>query len=574
MDGMTQWWKNAVVYQIYPRSFADSNGDGVGDLAGVARHVDYLVDLGVDAVWLSPIYASPQDDNGYDISDYDAIDPMFGTMGDFDAMVATLHGRGIKVVMDMVLNHTSDEHAWFQASRDPGSDKRDWYIWRPPRPGHTPGAPGAEPTNWGSFFGGPGWEFDPASGEYYLHLFSRKQPDLNWENPDVRAELIAMMRRWVARGVDGFRFDVLNLISKTYPLADGPETPGTGLSMDPSVVLEGPRLAEFIQELNREVGFDEHDLLTVGEFVMVTPEAAWEHTADSHRELGMVFSFDHMMVDQVPGGMKWDLAPMRLPVLKKVLATWQDALASSGWNTLFWENHDQPRSVSRFGDDSPELRVASAKTLGTTLMFLRGTPFLYQGEELGMTNAGFTVRDQYRDIETLNFLALAEAAGMPHENALAAVAAKGRDNARTPMQWDASDTAGFPSGTPWLAVTGNQASINAADEVADPSSVFQHYRRLIEVRRRASVVRTGHFELLLPEHEAVFAYTRANGVHAMLVVANWSSETVTVAPWDLPGITSARALVTTHGEAQLTSEGLVLRPWESLAFCLGDDWQE
>ena len=570
---MSPWWKNAVVYQIYPRSFADSNGDGIGDLAGITDKADYLAQLGADAVWLSPVYTSPQDDNGYDISDYDDIDPLFGTLADFDAMVAALHARGIKVIMDQVLNHTSDEHAWFQASRDKASDKRDWYLWRPAREGFEPGTPGAEPTNWSSFFGGPAWEYDPASGEYYLHLFSRKQPDLNWENPAVRAELVAMMRRWIDRGVDGFRFDVLNLISKTYPLVDGVADPVTGLCMDPTMVLEGPRLSEFIQELNREVGFDESDLLTVGEFVMATPETAWKHTADSHKELGMVFGFDHMFLDQREGGMKWELAPLELPRLKQALAKWQDALASSGWNTLFWENHDQPRSVSRFGDDRPEFRVASAKTLGTTMMLMRGTPYLYQGQELGMTNAGFTEIEQYRDLEGLNMHTMATGLGLPQPFVMAALAAKGRDNARTPMQWDATPTAGFTTGTPWIGMPGNQAEINALDEVADPDSVFNHYRQLIDFRRRSSLAHEGHFALLLPDDPAVFAYTRGDGGQAMLVIANWSTDEVTVSRDSLPAMVHARPTLGTHGDPLLGADALVLRPWESIVYCIGDAWR-
>ena len=567
MHTMTSWWKNAVVYQIYPRSFADSSGDGIGDLPGITAHVPYLAKLGVDAVWLSPIYASPQDDNGYDISDYEDIDPLFGSMADFEEMVAALHAHGIKLIMDLVVNHTSDEHPWFVESRDPASPKRDWYIWRPARDGYEPGTEGAEPTNWGSFFGGRGWEYDPASKEYYLHLFSRKQPDLNWENPDVRHEIHAMMKRWVARGVDGFRMDVINLISKTYPLADGHVTPGTDVSMDPSLVVEGPRLSEYLREMHDAVGFTERDLITVGEFVLATPETAWKHSSENARELSMVFGFEHMMLDQAPDGTKWDVAPLPLPELKKTLARWQEAMATSGWNTVFWENHDQPRSVSRFGDDSDEFRAASAKTLGTTMMLLRGTPYLYQGQELGMTNAGFTDLGQYRDLESLNFHRIATGLGVPEEMVMGALAAKGRDNARTPMQWDASG--GFTSGTPWIGGPGNEARINAADQEDDPDSVFSYYRRLIEIRHGNSAARDGRFELLLPDDPAVFAYLRTEGTQGLLVLANWSSAPATV-PWDaLPDVRGGRVLCATH-DVRPVGDALVLQGWESRVYCLGD----
>lgn len=557
------WWHSAVAYQIYPRSFADSNRDGVGDLRGIITHLDYLAMLGVDVIWLSPIYRSPMDDNGYDISDYDDVDPLFGTLADFDALVEGLHARGMRLVMDMVVNHTSDVHPWFLESRKPGSAKRDWYYWRPAREGFEPGTPGAEPTNWGSFFSGRGWTFDPASGEYYLHLFSPRQPDLNWENSDVRAEIYAMMRRWLDRGVDGFRFDVINLISKTLPLVDGPAGPD-GVCYDPSMVTEGPRLHEFLKELNREVGIDERQLFTVGEMVRVNSADARSHTDPAAGELGMVFTFEHMSLDAGPSGIKWDIAGLHLPALKANLAHWQDELADVGWNSLYWENHDQPRSVSRFGDDSPEFRVASAKTLATTLHLLKGTPFVYQGQEFGTTNADFTGIEQYDDIESRNFYAAGLALGQPSDQLLAALALRSRDNARTPMAWNGGPNAGFTAGTPWLPLNANHDQINAAEAMADSGSIFHHYRKLIALRHNSEVVRQGRFELLLGEHPTLFCYLRSLGGEVLLVLANWSSEPVELPLDRLPSLTGARLLLGTHDEV-----GEALAGWESRVYRLG-----
>jgi len=561
------WWHNAVVYQIYPRSFADSDGDGVGDLPGIVSRLDYLAGLGVDVVWLSPIFTSPMEDNGYDVADYDNVDPLFGTNGDLDALIDGSHRRGMKLVLDMVLNHTSSQHPWFIDSRSKSSVKRDWYYWRPARPGFTPGTPGAEPTNWAAFFGGRAWEYDPESGEYYLHLFAPGQPDLNWDNPDVRQELFAMMRRYVDRGVDGFRFDVVNMVSKTLPLADGPAAPD-GLCYDPSLVADGPRIHEFLADMNREVGISQRDLFSVGEMVMVDVEKARVYTDPGNRELGMVISFDHMGLDQDPAGLKWDLRPYRLADLKHVLAHWQDGLAGVGWNCLYLENHDQPRSVSRFGDDSPQYRVASAKTLATTLHLLGGTPFIYQGEEIGMTNAGFTDLEQYRDVESLNFAHAALGAGLPEPAVLASLGAKSRDNARTPMCWDGSASAGFSEGTPWLPVNANHGDINAASDIADPDSVYHHYRKLIALRHEVPVVTNGHFELLLGDDERIFAYTRTSDDATLLVVANWCSQPTTW-PDGLPDVTNATLVLGTHpvtgNGRELAGE---LAAWESRVLLL------
>ncbi|MFZ5870087.1 MAG: glycoside hydrolase family 13 protein [Actinomycetota bacterium] len=556
------WWKSAVVYQIYPRSFADGDGDGIGDLAGVERRLDYLAALGVDVLWLSPVYPSPQDDNGYDISDYQAIDPVFGTLEQFDELLAQVHDRGMRLIMDLVVNHTSDEHPWFVQSRSsPDDPKRDWYWWRPPRPGMDAGAPGAEPTNWRSFFSGPAWELDPATGEYYLHLFSRKQPDLNWENPEVRQAVYAMMRWWLDRGVDGFRMDVINLISKDPRLPDGHLT-GPGMLGDGSpYYVCGPRIHEFLAEMHREV-FAGRDgrLLTVGEMPGVTVDEAVLFTDPARGEVDMVFQFEHVQVDQ--GESKWDVHPLRLRDLKASLGRWQVGLADRGWNSLYWNNHDQPRVVSRFGDDG-RYRVESAKLLGTVLHLHRGTPYVYQGEELGMTNTSFTSLDDFRDIESLNHYAHEVANGVSPDVVLAGLRAMSRDNARTPMQWDATEHAGFTTGTPWIAVNPNHVEINAESAVADQDSVFHHYRRLIELRHTEPVVVHGDFHMLLADHDTVYAFTRRLDDVALLVVANFSGEDVDAPVPDAAGWAASELVLGNYPDV---AGDLRLRPWEARVY--------
>jgi oligo-1,6-glucosidase len=565
VDRPTDWWKSAVVYQIYPRSFADSNGDGMGDIPGIVSHLDYLAELGIDVVWLSPVYTSPMDDNGYDISDYQDVDPMFGTLEDLDLLIAGLHQRGIKIVMDLVVNHTSDEHPWFIESRDPDSPKRDWYWWRPARPGFEPGSEGAEPTNWEAAFSGSAWQFDERSGEYYLHLFSAKQPDLNWENPEVRRAIYDMMNWWVDRGVDGFRMDVINLISK-HELVDGVPVPGRTRVHSFQFTANGPRLDEFLAEMNAEVGLDARNLLTVGEMPGSTIETARRATDPANHELNMVFTFEHVSLDSRPGGGgKFDLAPLLLPALKQNLNEWQLALADAGWNSLYWDNHDQPRAVSRFGDDSPEHRVNSAKTLATVQHMHRGTPYIYQGEELGMTNTYFTAIEHYRDIESLNYHAAALSLGMEVEAVLHSLSVKSRDNARTPMQWDDTSHAGFTEGIPWLPVNPNYLAINAAAAVEDPNSVFHHFRKLIELRHDHPVVVYGRFELVLPDHEQIWALTRTLDDQVLLMIANCSSEPARVPPDATPDLTGAQLLLATHGD----STSLDLEPWESRIYLFG-----
>lgn len=556
------WWTSAVVYQVYPRSFADSDGDGVGDLRGVLDRVDHLAELGVDVVWLSPIYPSPQDDNGYDISDYRDVDPTFGTLADLDALLAALHGRGMRLVMDLVVNHTSDEHPWFVESRSSADNpKRDWYWWRPPRHGMAAGAPGAEPTNWRSFFSGPSWELDETTGEYYLHLFSRKQPDLNWENPEVREAVYDMMRWWLDRGVDGFRMDVINVVSKDPALPDGPVH--DGLWGDGSAAYtNGPRIHEFLAEMHREVFAGRSDrLLTVGEMPGVTVEHARLFTDPARAEVDMVFQFEHVGLDHGPGG-KFDVRPLRLTDLKASFGRWQAELADVGWNSLYWNNHDQPRVVSRFGDDG-RYRRESATMLATVLHLHRGTPYVYQGEELGMTNAGFTSFDDYRDIESLRHVADARAAGhSTDEDLLAGLAAMGRDNARTPMQWDSSPHAGFTTGTPWLPVNPNHTQINAAQQRADETSVFHHYRRLVALRHDEPVVALGDFTMLLPDHEHVYAFTRTLGDDTLLVLGSFSGDEQRVEVDDAAG---SALVLGNYPDASAPADGtVVLRPWEAL----------
>lgn len=558
------WWKAAVVYQIYPRSFADSNGDGIGDLPGITSRLDYLADLGVDVIWLSPVYPSPHDDNGYDISDYQDIDPLFGTLADFDKLLGAVHERGMRLMMDLVVNHTSDEHPWFVESRSgKDSPKRDWYWWRPAREGMEPGTPGAEPNNWRSFFSGPAWEFDPATGEYYLHLFSRKQPDLNWENPEVRQAVYAMMRWWLDRGVDGFRMDVINFISKDPALPDGPVL-GRGPYGDGSAFYVcGPRIHEYLQEMHREVlAAHEGRLITVGEMPGVTLEQARLFTDPARRELDMVFQFEHVTLDQ--GTDKWDVRPLRLTDLKASLGRWQTGLSDVGWNSLYWNNHDQPRVVSRFGDDG-EYRVRSATMLATVLHLHRGTPYVYQGEELGMTNAPFTSIDDFRDIESLNHYAEAVAAGDDPQEVLAALRRMSRDNARTPMQWDDSPHAGFTSGTPWIPVNPNHTEVNAAAAVADPNSVYHHYRRLIELRHTEPVVVYGDFTMLLPEDERIYAFTRRYEDTELLVLGNFTGGVVTAEIPDAECWAEAELLLANHPAGPGTKP-LELGPWEARVY--------
>ena len=512
------WWKEAVIYQIYPRSFQDSNGDGIGDLNGVTMRLDYLKKLGIDVIWLSPVYKSPNDDNGYDISDYRDIMTEFGTMEDFDRMLAAAHARGIKIVMDLVVNHTSDEHKWFIESRKSKDNPyRDYYIWKDPRDGH-------EPTNWGSNFSGSAWKFDETTGQYYLHLFSEKQPDLNWENPKVRDAVYDMMTWWCDKGIDGFRMDVISMISKVQSYPDGELFDGVYGNANP-YVCNGPRVHEFLQEMNRRV-LSRYDIMTVGEAAGVTVEEAKRYANNEGTELGMVFHFEHTdgssNSESVIG--KWTVNPPRLTYVRGILNKWQTELEGKAWGSLYWDNHDQPRAVSRFGNDSKEWRELSAKMLATVLHMQKGTPYIYQGEEFGMTNMHFESIDDCRDIEEINAYQqyVTDHKLVDAETMLRCFDTIARDNARTPVQWDASANAGFTTGTPWIKVNPNYTEINAEAALADPNSVFYYYQKLISLRHTTPIIVYGTFRPLLPDSEVLYAYEREMDGKVLTVAANWT----------------------------------------------------
>ena len=496
-----KWWQDAVIYQIYPRSFYDSNGDGIGDLQGIIKKLDYLKELGVGAIWLSPVYRSPQDDNGYDISDYQDIDPIFGNLADMDELIAEAKERDIRIVMDLVLNHTSDEHPWFiEAKKGKDNPYHDFYVWRE-------GKEGVLPNDLKSAFCGPAWEWVPELGEYYLHQFSVKEPDLNWENPKVREKIYEMIRWWMEKGVGGFRLDVIDLIGK--------ET-------DRMVMAEGKMLHPYIQEMSRET-FQKGDLVTVGEAWSATPASAMLYSNPDGSELSMVFQFEHMLLDQEPGKQKWDLRSLPFVEFKKVLFKWQSSLYQKGWNSLFFSNHDLPRSVSHFGNDG-QYRVESAKMLATILHGLQGTPYVYQGEELGMTNVQFGIED-YRDIEILNMYKERVEQGYAEESIMESIYAKGRDNARTPMQWDDGNNAGFTQGSPWLRLNPNYTEINAKQALADPDSVFYYYQKLIRLRKEEPVLTEGKTVPIMEADEKVFAYIRESEEADLLVLGNFTEET-------------------------------------------------
>ena len=513
-----RWWKESVVYQIYPRSFCDSNGDGIGDLNGITGKLDYLKELGIDVIWLSPVYKSPNDDNGYDISDYQAIMDEFGTMEDFDRMLATAHEKGIKIMMDLVVNHTSDEHKWFIESRKSTDNPyRDYYIWRPAK------EDGSLPNNWGSCFSGPAWEYDKTTDMYFLHLFSKKQPDLNWDNPAVRQDVFDMMNWWLKKGVDGFRMDVISLISKEPGLPD--KEPGINGYATFNVSANGPHVHEYLQEM-RQKALNNADTITVGECSGVTLEEAKKYARSDEKELNMVFQFEHMDVDSDEKAGKWTTRKMDLRNLKKILTRWQKGLQDIAWNSLYWENHDQPRSVSRFGNDSDEYREISAKMLATCIHMMQGTPYVYQGEELGMTNCPFNTLDNFRDLESINaFHELTEQGKMTEEDMMAAIGYKGRDNARTPMQWDDSAYAGFSTANPWIMVNPNYTKINARDQVNREDSVFKYYQKLIKLRHESELIVYGTYDLILDDDKDIYAYIRTLGDEKLIVYCNFSENT-------------------------------------------------
>ncbi len=516
------WWKECVVYQIYPRSFCDSNGDGIGDLRGIIQKLDYLQQLGINVVWLSPVYKTPNDDGGYDICDYQDIQDEFGILADWEELIAGMHQRGIRLLMDLVVNHTSDEHPWFAESRKSKDNPyRDYYIWRPAKPGP---AARPEPNNWVSFFGGSAWQYDEVSGEYYLHLFSRKQPDLNWENPQVRSEVIKMMDWWLQKGVDGFRMDVINLISKVPGLPDAPvNNPGSPYQWGGAYFANGPRLYEFLHEMKEKV-LSKYDIFTVGEAPMVTPQIAADLTNEQTGVLNMVFQFEHMALDSAPGANKWEYVPWKLLELKRVTTRWQKGLEDRGWNSLYLSNHDQPRTVSRFGDDG-HYRVESAKMLGTFLHMLQGTPYIYQGEEIGMTNVRFDAIEDYRDVETLNlYRELVDEKKVAPIKVMDMIYRKGRDNARTPMQWNANPQAGFSSHAPWIKVNPNYTEINVLQAQNEQDSILHYYQKLIQLRKKYPLMVYGAYDLILADHEQIYAFTRTLEDKRLLVILNFSSD--------------------------------------------------
>ena len=552
-----RWWKESVVYQIYPRSFCDSNGDGIGDLNGITSKLDYLKELGVDVIWLSPVYKSPNDDNGYDISDYQDIMDEFGTMEDFDRMLATAHEKGIKIMMDLVVNHTSDEHKWFIESRKSTDNPyRDYYIWRPAK------EDGSLPNNWGSCFSGPAWEYDKTTDMYFLHLFSKKQPDLNWDNPVVRQEVFDMMNWWLEKGVDGFRMDVISLISKEQPELPDKE-PGINGYATFNVSANGPHVHEYLQEM-RQKALNNADTITVGECSGVTLEEAKKYARSDEKELNMVFQFEHMDVDSDEKAGKWTTRKMDLRDLKKILTRWQKGLQDIAWNSLYWENHDQPRSVSRFGNDSDEYREISANLLATCIHMMQGTPYVYQGEELGMTNCPFNTLENFRDLESINaFHELTEQGKMTEEEMMAAIGYKGRDNARTPMQWDDSANAGFSGAdaTPWIMVNPNYTKINAKDQVSREDSVFKYYQKLIKLRHESDLIVYGTYDLILDDDKDIYAYIRTLGDEKLIVYCNFSENTREV---ELPEeFTDGKILISNYNDAKV-SEKITLRPYEAI----------
>ncbi|WP_305082319.1 glycoside hydrolase family 13 protein [Oscillatoria sp. FACHB-1407] len=558
------WWKESVVYQIYPRSFYDSNGDGIGDLRGIIQKLDYLTDLGVDVIWLCPVYRSPNDDNGYDISDYQDIMPEFGTLADWEELLAQMHQRGIKLIMDLVVNHTSDEHPWFVESRKSKDNPyRDYYIWRSRKDGR-------EPNNWASLFGGSAWQYDEATDEYYLHLFTKKQVDLNWENPKLRADIYAMMRWWLDKGIDGFRMDVINMISKAPDLPDAPTVTGDRYQYGGQYFINGPRLREFLAEMKREV-LSKYDIVTVGEMPMVTTEHGIAITHAETGHLNMVFQFEHMNIDEDPSAAlsRRSIWPWQLRDLKRIMTQWQNDLADKGWNSQYLSNHDMPRAVSRFGDDG-QYRVESAKLLATFLHMLQGTPYIYQGEEIGMTNVKFPSIEDYRDVETRNFYRefVEENHGNP-EAVMQIIHAKSRDNARTPLQWNASEQAGFTSGTPWIQVNPNYTTINVERDRADSNSIFAYYQELIRLRKTNPVIIYGKYHLILDDDPAIYAFTRTLDRDRLLVILNFTkTNPVFVLPDHLSTTDPVLLIANYPVDATKELQKITLQPFEARVYRL------
>ncbi|MFD1067470.1 alpha,alpha-phosphotrehalase [Oceanobacillus locisalsi] len=554
-----KWWQKSVVYQIYPKSFNDTTGNGMGDINGITEKLDYLKELGVDVIWLTPIYVSPQKDNGYDIADYYAIQPNYGTIEDFETMLEKAHQLNLKVIMDIVVNHTSTEHTWFQESKKATDNPyRNYYIWKD-------GEPDNPPTNWESKFGGNAWEYDETTDAYYLHLFDVTQADLNWENEKVRDDVYQMMNFWLDKGVDGFRLDVINLISKDqrFPDDDGSIPPGDGRKF----YTDGPRVHEFLHEMNQHV-FKGRKTMTVGEMSSTSMEDCIKYTNPEREELDMTFNFHHLKVDY-PNGVKWTKAPFDFLYLKQLLSDWQTGMqAGGGWNALFWCNHDQPRIVSRFGDDTI-YHKESAKMLATTIHLMQGTPYIYQGEEIGMTNPGFEDISQYRDVESLNMYHNKKEEGLSDQEIIEILQEKSRDNARTPMQWNSTANAGFTQGTPWISLPDNYKEINAAAAIADKTSIFYHYQQLIQLRKDYQVITDGKYQLISPEDFAIFAYIRENEDTKLFVVNNFYAKEATL---DVPesihrAFTNSEILLSNYADSPaIASDAILLRPYESVVY--------
>ena len=552
-----KWWKNAVVYQIYPRSFKDSNGDGIGDLEGIYEKLDYLAELGIDVIWMSPVYKSPNDDNGYDISDYQDIMDDFGTMDDFDRVLKKAHSLNIKIMMDLVVNHTSDEHKWFiESKKSKDNPYHDYYMWADPDKNGNP------PNRWESCFSGSAWEYVESVGQFYLHSFSRKQPDLNWDNPKVREEVFKMMTWWCDKGIDGFRMDVISMISKYPGLPDGPEN-GNGYTGNTS--CDGPNIHKYLREMNEKV-LSKYRLITVGECPGVNAEQAKKYANIDGSELDMIFQFEDVSGSALKPCHhgKWDGEAMTMPELRANFTKWQKDLEGCAWNSLFLSNHDQPRCVSRFGNDSEQYRELSAKMLATMTHFQKGTPYVYQGEELGMTNAYMENIADYRDIESLNaYKELTTKENIPAKTVMGYIKAVGRDNARTPMQWDASDNGGFTSGTPWLQVNKNYKTINAAAQVNDPDSVFAYYKKLIALRHTNEVMVNGVYDVLIPDHPQIYAYTRTLGDKQLLVLCNDSDTNVAIPAELQEKIHAAKNILIQNYK---DTDESTLRPYEAVVY--------
>ncbi|MBS7577821.1 MULTISPECIES: alpha-glucosidase [unclassified Enterococcus] len=556
-----KWWQEAIVYQVYPRSFQDSNDDGIGDIRGIIQRLPYLKTLGIDVIWLSPIYQSPNDDNGYDISDYQAIQPEYGTMADFNTLLKEAHRLGLKLMMDLVVNHTSDEHFWFKESRKAKDNPyRDYYIWKDAKNGEVP-------NNWASDFGGSAWAWDAVTQQYYLHLFSKKQPDLNWDNPKVRAEIYQMMTWWLEKGVDGFRMDVINLISKDQKFPNDPNVNYQNHSSSMEMAANGPKVHHYLKEMNEKV-LSKFDIITVGETPGVTIEEAKLYAGFESNELQMIFQFEHAVIDDSTEGLgKWSNRRADLVELKQILSKWQIGLHNEAWNSLYWNNHDRPRVVSRFGNDNEEYHNRSAKMLASTLHFMQGTPYIFQGEEIGMTNVAFDNIEDYQDLDTLNAYQdlVVEQKRLTHDEMLEYIHHSSRDNARTPMQWNNQQNAGFTNGRPWLEVNPNYDKINVEKALFNPTSIYYYYQKINQLRKEYPIIVYGDYELIDPDNSKTFVYRRKFNNQQLLVISNFTEETLETDYCNFD-FESSKRLISNYSD----DLGKTLRPYESKVYLIND----